>query len=96
MQRILNHSTTPIPIAPLIIFRLLFGVTMVISMVRFSVKGWIHDLYIQPQFFFTYYGFDWVQPLGEVGMYAVFIVMGCAAVAILLGWHYRVAAVLFL
>ena len=95
MKRILDHSTTPIPIAPLIVFRVLFGITMVFSIVRFFMKGWIYDLYVQPSFFFSYYGFSWVQPLGEVGMYALFVTMFGAACAIMLGWRYRVATVLF-
>jgi len=95
MKRILHHSTTPGPIAPLIVFRVLFGFIMVISIVRFFAKGWIHDLYVQPAYHFTYYGFSWVQPLGEAGMYAIFALMALAALAIMLGWRYRIATVVF-
>ena len=95
MKRILHHITTPSPIAPLIVFRVLFGFIMVISIVRFFAKGWIHDLYVQPAYHFTYYGFSWVQPLGEAGMYAIFALMALAAFAIMLGWRYRIATVVF-
>ena len=95
MRWLLKHSTTPAPIAPLIVFRVLFGFTMLLSILRFWAKGWIHDQYIEPTYFFTYYGFGWVQPFGGVGMYVVFAVMGMAALAIMLGWRYRVATVLF-
>lgn len=95
MRHILNHITTPRSIAPLIVFRVLFGFIMVVSILRFILKGWIHDLYIEPTYFFTYYGFDWVKPLDATGMYAVFAIMATAALAIMFGWYYRIFAVLF-
>ncbi len=82
-------------IAPLVVFRILFGFIMLVSLVRFAVKGWIEDLYVTPAYYFTFYGFDWVQPLGSVGMYVVFFLMGLAALGIMLGWRYRIAAVVF-
>jgi Vitamin K-dependent gamma-carboxylase len=82
-------------IAPLVFFRVLFGAMMFLSIVRFALKGWIYDLYIQPVFYFQYYGFEWVKPLGAVGMYAIFIAMAVAALCIMLGLFYRFAAVLF-
>jgi hypothetical protein len=68
---------------------------MLVSIIRFAAKGWIYDLYILPDYYFTYYGFDWVKPLGEAGMYALFTVMGLASLFVMLGWYYRAAIVLF-
>lgn len=82
-------------IAPLAVFRALFGLMMLVSIIRFAYNGWIYDLYIAPKFFFTYYGFEWVKPLGEIGMYAIFLVMGVAALFVALGLFYRIAIVLF-
>jgi hypothetical protein len=45
--------------------------------------------------FFTYYGFDWIHPLSESGMYVVFALMLIACVGILLGAFYRLSAVTF-
>ncbi|MBT7437842.1 MAG: HTTM domain-containing protein, partial [Cellvibrionales bacterium] len=42
--------------APLAIFRIFFGLLMFISIIRFWALGWIDKLYIQPHFFFSYYG----------------------------------------
>ena len=80
--------------APLVVFRLLFGLLMIISMIRFWSYGWIDKLYIQPQFFFSYYGFEWIQPLGEY-TYGLFALCGVAATMVVLGYHYRVAIILF-
>lgn len=82
-------------IAPLVVFRILFGGMMLVSIIRFAAKGWIYDLYVKPVFFFPYYGFEWVKPLGEPAMYLVFAGMAFAALGILLGCMYRFSAITF-
>ncbi len=67
---------------------------MLISIVRFAVNGWIQKLYIEPDFFFSYYGFEWVQPPGE-WTYLVFAVCGLSAIFISLGFKYRLAIITF-
>ena len=61
-----------IDISPLVTFRMVFGALMLIGTIRFVLNGWIEKLYTEPTFFFQYYGFDWVQPLDEAGMYLLF------------------------
>jgi len=67
---------------------------MLISMIRFAANGWIEKLYIEPTFFFSYYGFGWVQPLGE-WTYLIFIICGASAIFVSLGYHYKMAIVTF-
>ncbi|GAA4446010.1 HTTM domain-containing protein [Nibrella saemangeumensis] len=86
------HSTS---IAPLITFRILFGVMMVISTARFIGLGWIDDHYIQPTLHFKYFGFAWVEPLSPVGMYIVHGLMLAGALGIMLGAFYRLSAATF-
>lgn len=90
-----KHITSRVSIAPLAIFRFLFGFIMLVSIIRFALKGWIYELYLVPDYFFTYYGFDWVTPLGETGMYLLFWVMGLAALSVMLGYYYRIGIILF-
>ena len=80
--------------APLAVFRLLFGFMMLISLVRFWSYGWIEKLYIQPQFFFSYYGFEFVRPLGSY-TYLLFGVCAVAAVFVAIGYRYRLAIIVF-
>ncbi|MGB3947216.1 MAG: HTTM domain-containing protein [Bacteroidia bacterium] len=80
-------------IAPLVVFRIIFGMLMLGAAIRFILKGWVNDLYIQPQFYFTYYGFEWIKPLGEFGMYALFALMIISYVCIILGYWYRIATI---
>ncbi|MCW9708176.1 HTTM domain-containing protein [Fodinibius salsisoli] len=90
-----KYISSHISIAPLVVFRVLFGFIMLVSTIRFAFRGWIYELYIKPDFFFTYYGFDWVQPLGEWGMYTLFFVIGLSALCMMLGYRYRLFSVLF-
>lgn len=82
-------------IAPLATFRVAFGVMMLASIIRFWWNGWISKQYIEPQFFFTYFGFDWIKPLGDPGMYIIFAVMGIATIGIILGAFYKWSASIF-
>ena len=80
--------------APLAVFRILFGGLMFISMLRFWSNGWIEKFYIQPRFFFSYSGFEFVQPLGSY-TYLIFALCAIAALLVALGYYYRPAIVLF-
>lgn len=84
-----------ISIAPLATFRVLFGFMMLVSILRFWYNGWIFDQYIYPDFFFTYYGFDWVKPFDSRGMYLIFFLMGMSALAVMMGLFYRFSSILF-
>lgn len=85
----------PRSIAPLAVFRMLYGFMMLWSMLRFLAKGWVSQLYVEPAYYFPFKGFEWVQPLGAVGMHALFGLLALSALAIMLGWHYRLFAWIF-
>ncbi|OSY89567.1 deoxyribonuclease HsdR [Tenacibaculum holothuriorum] len=80
--------------APLAVFRIFFGFMMFGSLIRFWSKGWIKELYIEPKFFFSFYGFEWVKPLGNY-TYIIFIVCGIASLMIAIGYKYRLAIIAF-
>ena len=81
--------------APLVVFRIIFGLMMFASTLRFWAKGWIDLLYVQPHNFFHYYGFHWVKPLGEIGMYVVFGFLLISSLFIALGLFYRFATITY-
>ncbi len=82
-------------IAPLVVFRIIFGSMMFASTLRFILKGWITDFYITPKYYFTYYGFDWVKPLEEESMYMLFGILLLSSLLIAFGFFYRISIVLF-
>lgn len=95
MTAINNRLNRQVSILPLITFRITFGAMMLFSVLRFWLNGWIVTQYIKPKFYFTYMGFDWVRPLGPTGTYLLFLLMGFAALLVLIGLWYRIAIVLF-
>ncbi len=95
MLKIREFIFRSVSIAPLASFRILFGAMLLFSTIRFWLKRWIDLLYIQPKFFFAYEGFEWIKPLTGNGMYVVFALMILATLCIMLGFFYRVAAILF-
>ena len=80
--------------APLSVFRIGFGLLMLFSIIRFWYNGWIESLYLEPAFHFTYYGFEWVKPLGN-STYLLFAVCGLSSLFVALGFKYRWAIVCF-
>lgn len=84
-----------VSLTPLVAFRIVFGVLVLFSSLRFIWNGWVNELYIQPPFHFTYYGFDWIRPLAGNWMYLPFILMSVAALGIILGAFYRFSSLLF-
>ena len=80
--------------APLAVFRVCFGFMMLFGIIRFWAKGWIHTLYIEPTFHFSYYGFSWVDDWGDY-TYLLFLICGISALLVMLGLFYRTAIILF-
>ncbi|HZR18357.1 MAG TPA: HTTM domain-containing protein [Verrucomicrobiae bacterium] len=85
----------PVDIASLAAFRFLFGLLMAAAMVRFLAKGWIRLLYIEPRFFFSYPGLEWLRPWPGFLMHVHFIVLAILALGIAFGIFYRVCIALF-
>jgi hypothetical protein len=78
--------------APLAVFRIAFGLLLFGSMVRFWMNGWIEELYIKPKYFFPFYGFEFVAPLGNY-TYFIFAACGISALLLALGLFYRFASI---
>lgn len=81
--------------APLVVFRIFYGLLMSGAALRFLWNGWVFEQYVKPTFHFTYYGFSWVKVLPEWGMYAAFVCMVVLGIFIALGLFYRVSMVAY-
>ena len=80
--------------APLAVFRILFGSLMLVALLRLWVNGWIHTLYIEPEFHFKYYGFSWVTDFGNY-TYLLYLICITATIGIILGYRYRLSIFMF-
>ena len=94
-QRLCAGLFNPVDISFLVFFRILFGGIMLWEVYRYFTYGWIRRYYVEPAVTFEYYGFSWVKPWPETGMYIHFFVLGLAAACVMLGFLYRFAAPVF-
>ncbi len=82
-------------IASLAAFRVIFGTVMCFGILRFIATGWIEPMYVEPHWFFTYPGCDWIRPWPAWGMYLHYGVLALLALAIALGVFHRIVTMLF-
>jgi vitamin K-dependent gamma-carboxylase len=94
-ERWLSRLNRPVSADGLALFRALFGVLMAISVLRFTGKGWIDQLYLEPDFHFSYLGFEWVKPWPKPYLYAHFALIGVSALTLGLGLFTRTSALIF-
>ena len=94
-QRLCAALFEPADISFLVFFRILFGGIILWEVYRYFTYDWISRYYIEPAVTFTYYGFSWVKPWPGRGMYIHFFVLGVAAVCVIVGFLYRIAAPVF-
>ncbi len=94
-QRLDAVANAPRDAASLAAFRVLFGLVLFASVVRALAEGWVRDFFIERSFFFKYWGFEWVSPLPDWGMYAAFAALGLAAIGIAAGAWYRLSVATF-
>jgi hypothetical protein len=79
--------------ASLAVFRFLFGAILCWSSIRFVSNGWVDRFFVQPTFFFKYWGFEWVEVLEEPWMTVAFIAMAVLAAFVAVGFLYRISIV---
>ena len=95
IERIKQKLFNPIDISFLVVFRIGFAVIMLWEVIRYWRHDWIHAFYVEPDFYFKYYGFEWVQPWPGDGMYYHFVVLGILAIFIGIGFLYRISTIVF-
>ena len=94
-QRLSEALFRPLDIASLVFIRIAFGLLMFWEVWRYFAGNRIFRYWLQPEFNFTYPGFDWVTHLPGDGMYYLFIGFGILSLLIATGFLYRIATTLF-
>lgn len=95
VTRLRARLEEPVDAAPLVVFRFLFGALLFAATVRFVSRGWVREHYLEPKNFFPMFGLDFIRPLSEPLMYALFALMGLAALGIAVGALHRWSAAIF-
>ena len=81
--------------APLIIFRIFFGLLLAAESFGAIATGWVRRVFVDAQFTFSHIGMEWLQPLPGNGMYFYFVVMGISGLLVMLGYRYRLSLLTF-
>jgi len=79
----------------LVVFRIVFGLLCFLESVGAVFTGWVRRTLIEPEFTFSFIGFEWLQPLPGNWMYAYYIVMGIFGLLIMAGYKYRLSMFMF-
>lgn len=90
----LNQQNTD-SLYSLAFFRIVFGLIMTFAEIRFISKGWITDFYVKPEFFFSFYGLEWISPPSAPYVHWVFYAMVILTLCITLGFFYRFSIISF-
>jgi len=78
--------------APLVVYRILFGLLMLVESWGAIATGWVHSVFVEPRWTFPLRGFEALRVLSGPWMYGYFAAMGAAAIGVMLGWRYRWSA----
>ncbi len=79
----------------LVLWRIAFGLLIALESFGAIVTGWVKEVLIEPNFTFSFIGFEWLQPLPGYGMYAYYALMGLCGLAVMIGFRYRTSMILF-
>ena len=95
ISKVMHAGSQPVSPASTAAFRILFGLLGVAAVVRFVANGWVSELYIEPTYHFSYYGFGWIKAWPGWGMYLHFALLGLASLCVALGYRYRLSIAAF-
>ena len=79
----------------LIVFRIIFGLLCFLESVGAIFTGWVKRTLIDPEFNFSFIGFEWLQPLPGNWMYAYYAIMGIFGLFVMIGYKYRFSIIAF-
>ena len=79
----------------LVVFRVFFGLLITLESFGAILTGWVKQTLIEPEFTFSFIGFEWLQPLPGMWMYVYFCIMGIVGIGVMLGYKYRFSIIAF-
>ena len=90
----LHALLAPVDAAWLAALRVMFGLLLSVSMLRFIAYGWVNRFFVQPRFHFKYWGFSPAEPLPAAAMHGLFWALAGLALMVAVGVLYRVSSLL--
>ena len=72
----------------LVLFRIFWGFLLMAEGWGAILTGWVHRVFVEPSFTFTWYGFKWTNVLLGEFMYLPYLLLGLFGLFIMLGYRY--------
>lgn len=79
----------------IIVFRIFFGLLMAVECWGSIGTGWVKETFVDPDFTFSFIGFEWTWFMLGDFMYYFYGFLGVLGIMIMLGAFYRVSTILF-
>lgn len=95
ITRLKENLFKPVNIHSLIFIRIAFGLIMLREIIKFFQNDWIDFFFLDREFNFKYYGFEWVQTASPFILNSLFIILGICAILVAIGLFYRAAIIIF-
>lgn len=86
---------TQVDNSALVLFRIIFGLLIACEAFGSIALGAVKRLFIEPDFTFTFIGFEFLEPLPGSWMYVLYSVMGIAGLLVMVGYKYRIAMIFY-
>lgn len=95
MNNIITSLFRPVDISSIVFVRIFFGLLLFLKVGSYLFTGYIDQVWLQPEYHFTYYGFHWVSVLPGNYMYSIVAAVAVAALFIAIGLLYRISTIVF-
>lgn len=90
-----KYLFTRVDNSALVLFRIIYGIILASEAIGSIALGAVRKLFIEPEFTFTFIGFEFLEPLPGNGMYFLYAAMGLAGLLISVGFKYRWAMLFY-
>lgn len=88
-----NYWLQPIDNTQLILMRIILGLVIAADAFGGIATGWTYRAFIEPDFTFTFMGFEWLQVFAGKPMYVIYTLFGICGLFIAFGAYYRTATI---
>lgn len=93
MKTLIRKLLQPVDNTGLILWRIMLGFLLLAEAWGAILTGWVTETFVEPQFRFTFIGFEFLQVLSGEWMYLYNVVMGIFGLMIMLGWRYKIGVI---
>lgn len=96
MKEFRNRAAAPVSGASIAVARVIFGAIGTFSALRLLRNGWVESLFVAPSVHLRYSAMSWVPVLPGWATHVQVVLIAAAAVAVMVGWHFRWSMAAFL